>query len=91
MTRKRVDANQYPIILDLRKRGCSVQPLSALGHGCPDILVGHDFRCYVFEIKDPSQPPSKRHLTADEVTWHSNWKGQVNVIETADEAWELMQ
>jgi hypothetical protein len=88
---RKVDANQPAIVAELRRRGCSVQSLTEVGHGCPDILVGHARSCFLFEIKDPGKPLSKRKLTDDEVEWHVGWNGQVNVIETADEAWAIVK
>jgi hypothetical protein len=45
---------------------------------------------YLLEVKDGGKPPSKRQLTADEQSWHKNWKGQVNVITSIKEALELI-
>ncbi len=47
----RVDGNQGCISNDLQLLGCTVQDLSGVGHGCPDILVGFQSKNYVFEIK----------------------------------------
>ena len=38
----RTDANQAEIVAALRGVGASVQPLHAVGQGCPDLLVGKD-------------------------------------------------
>lgn len=84
--RGRVDANQGAIVDALRKCGATVEPVSSLGHGCPDIAVGFRRQNYFFEIKDPRKPPSARQLTADELLWHHLWQGQVAVIETESEA-----
>ena len=80
----RVDANQPQIVEDLRKAGFSVKPVHQLKGFC-DIVVGYQGRNYLFEIKDPNQPPSKRVLTDDEFKFHSEWKGQVNVAMSADD------
>lgn len=82
----RTDGNQKAIVAGLRAAGCSVKILSTLGNGCPDILVGRAGRNWLFEIKDPSQDPCKRQLTPDQKQWHATWKGQVNVVETIEEA-----
>ena len=87
----RVDENHPKIVEQLRAMGCSVQSLADLGKGCPDILVGYRGKNYVFEIKNPDMPPSKRNLTEDEARWHSYWRGQVNTIETVAEAIEIMR
>ena len=36
----KIDENQPEIVDALRAMGCSVTILSAVGNGCPDILVG---------------------------------------------------
>ena len=35
----RIDDNQIAIVKALRKAGCSVLSLAAVGNGCPDLLV----------------------------------------------------
>lgn len=83
--RGRVDSNQSRIVKELRQAGCSVAMTSDLGCGFPDILVGLKGVNVLAEIKDPNQPPSKRRLTADEKDFHDSWRGQVCVIETAED------
>ena len=58
----KVDANQPDIVKALRKLGAVV---IHLGHPV-DLLVGLSGRWLPVEIKDPSQPPSKRELTDDQ-------------------------
>ena len=87
----RVDKNQKQIVQEIRAAGYTVQHLHMVGEGCPDILVGGHGVNFLFEIKDPSQPPSKRKLTPDEMEWHLNWNGQVEVIKTAHEALEIIK
>lgn len=83
---KRVDENQVRIVTDLRNAGFSVVHLSTIGHGCPDILVGYKGVNYLFEIKNPAMPPSKRKLTMEEKAWHYSWLGQVGTIYYAEDA-----
>lgn len=82
----RIDSNQPEIVAALRKIGCAVQHLHAVGSGCPDLLVSRAGRTVCFEVKDPNQPPSKRKLTDDEAIWFGNWRGEAYVIETAEQA-----
>lgn len=82
----RLDANQALIMRDLKKCGVSVEPLNTLGGGIPDLLCGYQGANYLLEVKDSSQPPSKKKLTEDEVNWHENWHGQKCVVETLEEA-----
>lgn len=86
----RLDANHNDIVRALRASGCSVQSLASLGGGAPDILVGIDGHNYLFEIKDPTKPPSKRRLTPEEESWHLGWRGQVHIIETLGDALEVL-
>jgi hypothetical protein len=83
---KRIDDNHKSIVDGLRAVGATVQSLAALGKGAPDILCGFRNQNWTFEIKNPLMPPSKRKLTEAEEDWHDQWKGQVSVIETLDEA-----
>ena len=88
---KRVDMNQREIVRELRTYpGVAVQSLADMGSGCPDLLCGHACINWLFEVKNPNQPPSKRRLTFDEKVWHFNWSGQVAIIETAEDALRLM-
>ena len=72
---KRVDANQTRVVAALRKAGATVQHLHAVGHGCPDLLVGYHGHTILMEVKDGNKPPSKRELTDDEKEWMLTWKG----------------
>ena len=81
-----VDRNQSEIVAALRKAGATVQILSAVGQGCPDLLAGFRGRNWLLECKDFAKPPSKRVLTPDQVDWHGGWKGQVAVVETVGAA-----
>lgn len=87
----RIDHNQTAIVRALRQAGCSVQPLHTVGRGVPDLLVGHNGRNFLLELKDGSKRPSERKLTEDQQEWHRNWRGQVAVIESADEALRLIE
>lgn len=80
----RTDANQSEITKALRKIGCSVQLLHSVGKGCPDLLVGYKGNNYLLEVKDGEKPARK--LTPDQVIWHFDWKGQVAVVNSVQEA-----
>ena len=87
MRRCKIDDNQPDIVKALRAAGCSVEPrLARVGGGAPDILVGHKGVNYTLEVKDGSKPPSARKLTADEVKWHREWRGQVAIVNNITEA-----
>lgn len=82
----KIDRNQPEIVAALRSIGATVEILSAVGKGCPDILVGYRGQNYLLEIKDGLKPPSQRQLTKDQVPWHEIWQGQVAVVTNIDEA-----
>lgn len=82
----KVDANQAEIVAALRKIGATVQPLHAVGQGCPDLLVGWRGMTSLLEVKDGNKPPSARKLTEDQERWHAEWRGQVAVVETVEQA-----
>tara|TARA_A100001391_G_scaffold176590_1_gene139858 strand:- start:3816 stop:4097 length:282 start_codon:yes stop_codon:yes gene_type:complete len=86
----KVDANQAEIVEALRMIGASVQPLHAVGQGCPDLLVGWRGIVSLLEVKDGSKPPSARKLTEDQVKWHTEWRGQVAVVENVEQAIEAI-
>lgn len=95
MRAAKIDANQNEIVSALRKIGCTVQILSSVGKGCPDILVGIPFNRagglnLLMEIKDGSKPPSAQKLTPDQVDWHQKWKGNVVVARDIEEAVALV-
>lgn len=89
-TASRVDDNAPEIVRRLRLIGCSVTVLNGAGDGFPDIAVGFRGRNWLLEIKDPAKPPSARKLTPAQEKWHADWKGQAHVIETFEDALEVM-
>ena len=90
MTAKRVDDNHARIVLALRKIGCSVTSLAAVGGGVPDLLVGLAGRNYLIEVKDGQKPPSRRKLTPDQQSWHETWGGQKELVNSVDEALDVV-
>jgi len=76
------DANQQEIIDALKKIGCSVLVI-----GTPvDLLVGRNARNFLLEVKDPNKPPSQRKKTPAQERFFKNWRGQVRIVETAEDA-----
>ena len=78
---RRVDANQAEIVDGLRERFCSVEPLSDVGRGVCDLLVGREGINYLLEVKKGTEP-----LNAEQSEWHRRWRGQKAVVRTLDEA-----
>ena len=87
----KVDANHAEIVAALRSAGCGVLDLSAVGKGCPDLLVHPpefpaNRMAFLMEIKDGKKPPSARKLTPAQVKFHAEWKGWVYTVTNAEEA-----
>lgn len=80
----RVDANHAAIVAALRRIGCEVLDLSAVGAGCPDLLVLHRGKLQLIEVKDGAKRPSARRLTADQVRFALHWP--VKVVRSVEDA-----
>ena len=77
----RVDNTQKAIVRALRDIGASVQVLSAVGGGCPDLAAGWHGSTYFLEVKTGSEG-----LTQAQRDWHANWSGHVAIVRTPEEA-----
>lgn len=82
----RTDDNQGKIVAALRAVGATVQSLAAVGSGVPDLLVGINGRNHLMEVKDGDKPPSRQSLTTDEMIWHDQWKGKVEIVNSVEQA-----
>jgi hypothetical protein len=65
----------------LRLAGYSVEVLSDVGRGCTDLIVGYPGGNLLMEVKQPGQS-----LNALQLEWHRRWRGDVAVVESAEEA-----
>jgi len=83
----KTDANQKDIVFALRQVGATVHDLSGAGAGCPDLLVGKNGVTYLLEIKNPD---TKGKLNTLQEKWHAEWRGQVAVVRTVEEALEVI-
>lgn len=81
MRNAKSDANQPEIVAALRKAGATVQVLSAVGKGVPDLLVGYKNLNTLLELK-----VSGGKLTPQQKIWHGSWLGDVHVVYSAEEA-----
>ena len=81
----KIDDNQRAIIKVLQACGASVQSLSAVRKGCPDLLVGIRGQNILLEIK---QEGAK--LTPDEGRFHASWKGQAAICRSPEDAIMLL-
>ena len=87
----KTDRNQDEIVQALRAAGASVQSLAAVGQGVPDLLVGFCGATVLIEVKDASQPPSRRRLTEDQIKWHGAWRGgPVAVVDGVEAALRIL-
>lgn len=78
----KTDLTQVAIVKALRDIGASVQVLSAVGQGVPDLLAGWRGKVNVLlEVKT-----GNGKLTEEQVRWHSKWAGQVAVVNNAEDA-----
>ncbi len=75
---RRTDSNQREIINALRAIGCSVQDLSQVGKGTPDIICGFRGKNFLLEIKNAAEIVPQ--FTPCEQQWIRDWLGQVGVI-----------
>lgn len=87
----RTDRNHLEIVAALRKVGCTVRSLAAVGQGCPDLLVAFtaiDGRrvTVLMEVKDGKKRPSARKLTPDEARFFATWAGEAYVVTSVEEA-----
>ena len=82
---RRVDANQAEIVEALRKAGATVQILSGVGHGCPDLLIGYHGRNILIEVKTATGK-----ITDDELAWITGWKGRAYVARSVEQVLEIL-
>ena len=73
--KRRVDLDQRAVIARLEEMGFSVLNLSAVGRGCPDLLVGKNGQNFLLEIKS-----EKGTLTPAQIEFHKNWQGHCGVV-----------
>jgi len=81
--RKKTDANQSEIVAALRKVGASVQDLSSVGGGCPDLLVAFRGFNVLLEVKNTAGLNRVGDAQRD---WIKDWRGPVVIVRTVTEA-----
>jgi hypothetical protein len=74
------DENEPEIIAAYKAVGATAE-INPLGQGRPDLDVGFRDVNYKVEVKMPGAK-----LTADQVIWHRDWKGQKAIVTTVKEA-----
>ena len=83
--RGRIDDNQKEVVSQLRKLGVSVAITSMMGKGFPDLVLGHQNKNYLIELKDGNKTKSRKTLTEDEEKFFNDWRGQVDKCESLDD------
>jgi len=79
--RCRTDSLQAAVIQELERAGWSVQSLSQVGNGVPDLLVATpEGETFLIEVKAPGRELSERQRR-----WKSRWKGRVVVVRSLEE------
>ena len=86
----KIDDNQPAIVAALRKAGCSVRSMAAMGEGFPDLCVGLRGKSYLLEIKDGDKSPSRRGLTPEQRTFFATWQGHAQVVNDVSQAFEAV-
>lgn len=84
----KVDANQSSIITALKQifgDEC-VLDLSAVGRGCPDLLVGVRGKNLLMEVKTDTGK-----LTTDQQIFHHSWPGQIHIIRCLNDALRIIE
>jgi Holliday junction resolvase len=85
-TASKVDANQRQIVSTFRQAGASVEILSGVGRGCPDLAVGYHGQDVFVEVKD-----KRGTLTPDQIVWHKAWRGRpVAIVRSSMDAVKLL-
>ena len=83
---RRVDENQPGIVAAFRKCGASVEVLSDVGRGVPDLLISYRGETVLVEIKMPGEK-----LTDMQRQWRGRWRGVVYVVTDRAEVPEVLK
>lgn len=82
---KRVDANQTELVRWLRSQGASVHPMSRMGEGFPDLLVGFMGVNILIEVKTEDGS-----LTPAQIKWHAACRGTVHIARTIEDCQRIL-
>lgn len=83
----RVDENQRAIVRALEGVGCTVEILSAVGKGCPDLLVGVRGRTILLEVKRDEKAARINDATRKrQREWVARWRGGIVATVTSPES-----
>lgn len=90
------DANHASIVDALKTIGASVVDLAPMGSGCPDLLVGHQGRNVLLEVKNPNRVAKDGSLrkkgalhatVADkQAKFRDAWRGPIATVDSIEAA-----
>lgn len=83
----RADNNQEQIVKALRACGATVAITNQVGCGFPDIIAGIFGRDFLIEIKNKD---ARGKLSTEQLIFRDKWKGKIHVVETVDEALQVI-
>ena len=84
---KKVDNNQLDIVKAFRSMGATVLNLSAVGKGCPNLLIGYKNISVLVEVKSKTGK-----FTEPQLKFMEQWQGgAVNRIDSVDGAIRLIK
>ena len=86
---RKTDTVQPLIMAALREAGATVQDLSMVGKGCPDLLVGYHGKNFLIECKTKGK--NEKRMTDLQQIWHGMWQGQVAVVRSPKEARDVIR
>jgi hypothetical protein len=81
----RVDANQAELVAVAERMGCTVRSLARVGEGVPDLLIGQASRWGRRNLLIEVKSSGSAVLTPDQIRFHRDWHGQVDIVRTVDE------
>lgn len=88
----RKDGNETRLRKFWERLGGSWLAIAPIEGGEPDALLGFANRQRLAELKDPDQPPNKQKLRANQVEWHTKWRGEpVSVVLTETDLMRIAQ
>lgn len=85
------DANELEIVKALLKLGCTVMRADQV-----DLIVGYKGINYLMEVKNPKNKPKKAtsltkyYIAPHQQSLQDTWQGQIAVIETLEQALEVI-
>ena len=89
-SRGKADSNQAEIVKGLREMGHTVEPLSAVGKGVPDLLVGVRSKPFNVNILMEVKTGTCK-MRENQVSWHRRWQGQCCVVRSLEDAVKVIQ